>query len=115
MVASSSTPAQVERAFEAELDAIKHAPPSDEEMRKLRNRIEAHFLFGLQSNIARSTQLAEYELYWGDANLLLSELDRYLAVKKEDIQHVAAQYLKAETRSRVEVKPPPQTAAPKEH
>jgi len=104
-VASSSNVAQVQRALDAELDKIKHAPPTDEEMRKLRNRMEARFLFGLQSNIARAQQLAEFELYWGDANLLTTELDKYLAVKKEDIQRVAAQYLKNETRSRIEVKP----------
>ncbi len=104
-VASSATPAQVQAAFDAELQRIKSAPPTDDEMKKLRNRIEAHFLFGLQSNFARAQKLAEFELYWGDANLLLGELDKYLAVKKEDISRVAAQYLKPETRSRVEVKP----------
>jgi zinc protease len=104
-VASSSTSTQVERAFDAELETLKHTPPSDDEMRKLKNRIEAHFLFGLQSNIARAQQLAEYELYWGDANLLLGELDKYLAVKKEDITKAALQYLRTDTRSRVEVKP----------
>jgi zinc protease len=115
-VASSSTPSQVERAFDAELETVKHAAPSDDEMRKLRNRIEAQFLFGLQSNIARAQELAEFELYWGDATLLLGELDKYLAVKKEDITRVASQYLRQETRSRIEVKPAPTApAAPKEH
>jgi len=113
-VASSSTVQQVQNAFDAELHAIQHAPPSDEEMKKLRNRIEAHFLFGLQSNFSRAQQLAEFELYWGDANLLMGELDRYLAVKKEDIARVAAQYLKPETRSRIEVKPPAR-AVQKDH
>jgi zinc protease len=113
-VASSSTVAQVQHAFDVELEAVKHAPPSDEEMRKLRNGIEAHFLFGLQSNFSRAQQLAEFELYWGDATLLLGEVDRYLAVKKEDVMRVAAQYLKPETRSRIEVKPPLSTQ-PKEH
>jgi len=104
-VASSSNVAQVQKALDAELDKVKRTAPSDEEMRKLRNRIESHFLFGLQSNIARAGKLAEFELYWGDATLLLGELDKYLAVKKEDIQRVAAQYLKNEARSRIEVKP----------
>jgi len=113
-VASSSTVQQVERAFDAELELVKHTPPSDDEMHKLRNRIEAHFLFGLQSNFSRAQQLAEYELYWGDATLLLGELDKYLSVKKEDISRVAALYLKAETRSRIEVKPPLATPG-KEH
>ncbi len=113
-VASSSTVPQVQTAFDAELHAIQHAPPTDDEMKKLRNRIEAHFLFGLQSNFSRAQQLAEFELYWGDANLLTGELDKYLAVKKEDVMRVAAQYLKPETRSRIEVKPAAH-AAQKDH
>jgi len=104
-VASTATVPQVQRAFDAILQRIQHAPPSDEEMHKLRNRIEAHFLFGLQSNFARAQKLAEFELYWGDANLLMGELDKYRSVTKQDIERVAAQYLKPETRSRIEVKP----------
>ncbi len=116
-VASSSTVQQVQNAFDAELHAIQRTPPSDDEMKKLRNRIEARFLFGLQSNFARAQKLAEFELYWGDANLLAGELDKYYAVKKEDIARVAAQYLKPETRSRIEVKPPaaPPHAQQKDH
>jgi zinc protease len=41
------------------------------------------FVFGLQSNLARARQLAEYELYDGNAALLRTELDRYLAVTRE--------------------------------
>jgi predicted Zn-dependent peptidase len=113
-VASTATVAQVQGAFDAELARIKAAPPSDDEMRKLRNTIESHFLFGLQSNFARAQKLAEFELYWGDANLLKTELDKFLAVTKDDISRVARTYLKPETRSRIEVKPPPQQAKEKE-
>lgn len=111
-VASSSTVPQVQHAFDAILQQIQHAAPSEADMRKLRNRIEAHFLFGLQSNFSRAQKLAEFELYWGDANLLLGELDKYRAVKAQDIQRVAAQYLKTEDRSRIEVKPGAAGAAP---
>lgn len=114
-VASSSTVPQVQKAFDEELARIQHAAPSDDEMKKLQARIESHFLFGLQSNFARAQQLAEHELYWGDANLLAGELDKYLAVTKADIQRVAAQYLQPSMRSRIEVKPATTAAAPKEH
>ncbi|HEY2365654.1 MAG TPA: insulinase family protein, partial [Polyangiaceae bacterium] len=113
-VASTATVAQVQSAFDAELARIKAAPPSDDEMKKLRNTIESRFLFGLQSNFARAQKLAEFELYWGDANLLKTELDKYFAVTKEDITRVAKLYLKPETRSRIEVKPPPQQQKEKE-
>jgi predicted Zn-dependent peptidase len=111
-VASSSTPAAVEKALFAELARVKASGPTDEEMAKLKARLEAHFLLGLQSNIARAGKLGEYELFFGDANLLATELDRYFAVKKEDIAKVAAKYLVNERLSRVEVKPPPPAPPP---
>jgi predicted Zn-dependent peptidase len=45
------------------------------------------------------------ELYRGDARLLNGELDRYLAVTKDDVKRVVAKYLGPARRSTVEVKP----------
>ena len=42
--------------------------------------------------------LANYEMYFGDANLINTELDRYLKVTKEDIQRVAKKYFKPSNR-----------------
>jgi (2Fe-2S) ferredoxin len=37
--------------------------------------------------------LANYEMYFGDANLVNTELERYMKVTREDIQRVAQKYL----------------------
>ena len=79
--------------------------PSDDEMKKLRNRLRARFLLGLQSNFARAQKLAEFELYRGDANLLNAELDKFLAVSKDDVRRVTAKYITQNRRNLVEVKP----------
>jgi predicted Zn-dependent peptidase len=55
--------------------------------------------------MARSQHLAEFELYWGDANLLKLELDYYLAVSVEDIQRVAGTYFEASNRTVLDVLP----------
>lgn len=83
--------------------------PTDDEMQKLKNRARARFLLGLQSNFARAERLAEMELARGDANLVFGELDRYLAVTKDDIRRVVAKYLTPARRSLVEVKPTVET------
>jgi predicted Zn-dependent peptidase len=57
--------------------------------------------------MARSQQLAEYELYWGDANLLKLELDHYLAVSMEDIKRVAGEYFQPTNRTVLDVAPGP--------
>ncbi len=110
-VASHATVAQVQKAIDAEIARVQRTPPTAKEMEKLRTRLEAHFLFGLQSNFARAQQLARFELYWGDADLLNDEIARYSAVTAEDIRRVAAKYLTPERRSRVEVKPGAQAPA----
>ena len=50
---------------------------------KVKNLVRRQFVFGLQNNLARARQLAEFELYDGNASLLRTELDRYLAVTRE--------------------------------
>ncbi len=104
-VSGKGTVAGVEKGIAEALASLAKTPPSDAEMTKVRNGRASQFLFGLASNYARAAQLATYELYWGDAGLLNSELDRYLAVTKEDVSRVVAKYLLPSRRSRVEVKP----------
>jgi predicted Zn-dependent peptidase len=57
----------------------------------------------------RAKNLARYRLFYGDANLINTELDRYLAVKREDLQRVANKYL---TKEGVNVLRFPVPAAP---
>ena len=78
---------------------------TDRELEKAKNRVHSAFVFGLQSNMARSQHLAEFELYWGDANLLKLELDHYLAVSVEDIKRVASTYFEATQRTVLDVLP----------
>jgi predicted Zn-dependent peptidase len=96
---------QVQKLVDTQIADVARLGPSDEEMKKLRTRIQAQFLLGLQSNFARAQELAELELYRGDATLLNSELDKYLAVTKDDIKRVVGKYLTVNRRSVVEVKP----------
>jgi zinc protease len=104
-LSDKGTIAAVDKMVDDELTALAGAGPSDAEMTKVRNRLSSHILFGLQSNYARAERLASFELYWGDANLINTELDRYLAVSKEDIKRVAAKYLTRARRTHIEVRP----------
>ena len=48
-------------------------------------------------------------MYFGDANLVNTELDRYLAVTKEDIQRVAKKYFAQSNRVVLYYLPKPNT------
>jgi len=81
-----------------EIDKVKGELITDKEFQKLRNQIENTFVSAnaRMSGIAES--LANYHMYYGDANLINTELDRYLAVTKEDIRTAAQKYLNEDNR-----------------
>jgi predicted Zn-dependent peptidase len=107
-----------EKATDALIESLTKDGPTPAEMTKVRNRTEASFLFGLQSNLQRATQLGQYELFWGDARLLNAEPAKYAAVTKDDIQRVLRKYIAPARRTTVEVRPtgmidpPPAPPAP---
>ena len=74
-------------------------------MQKAHNRVAAYFVFGIASNLNRAQRLAEYELYYGNAELMRDELARYQAVTREDVQRVARRYLTPTGRTVLKVMP----------
>jgi predicted Zn-dependent peptidase len=94
--------------YAAIADIAAHGVP-EREMERVHNRMRAYFVMNVQSNLMRAEHLAEYELYYGDATLLRTELDRYLAVTSADIQRVAGQYFTETNRTVLDVVPPPET------
>ena len=105
VMASGHQPKAAQDVIYAELESIAKKGITERELQKAKNRVSAAFVFGLQTNMARSQRLAQYELYWGDANLLKLELDHYLAVTEADIQRVAAEYFDATNRTVLDVLP----------
>ncbi|MFC6996337.1 M16 family metallopeptidase [Rufibacter roseus] len=89
----------LERALDAEIERVKKEPISDQEFQKLRNKIETDYINGLATLEGRTEKLASYHTLYGNTNLINTELDKFLAVTKEDIMRVANQYLTKESRS----------------
>jgi predicted Zn-dependent peptidase len=107
-VAGKAKPEEVAKLLRDEVDKLGKQGPTEAEMTKVKNRIKTQFLMGLQSNIARAQRLAEFELYWGDANLLNSELDKYLAVTAADVKKAVATYLVPQKATHIDVLPAPE-------
>jgi zinc protease len=91
-------PKDLEGAVNAEIERVKTDLVTDAELTKVKNQLETNFvnqnarIFGVAEN------LANYKMYYGDANLINTEIDRYNKVTKEDIRRVAQQYLRPENR-----------------
>jgi zinc protease len=112
-LAGGARVANVGRLVDEQIAKLAQTAPTEAEMTKLRNRVQAHFLLGLQSNFARAQKLAELEVYRGDADLVNLELGRFLAVTADDIRRVVKKYLTRSARATVEVRPASHAPAPK--
>ncbi|MCB0638141.1 MAG: insulinase family protein [Lewinella sp.] len=91
-------PADLEAAIDAEIAKVAEELISEEEFQKLRNQIEASFITSNSSVAGIAESLANYEMYYGDANLINTEIDRYMAVTREDIRAAARKYFVPENR-----------------
>jgi zinc protease len=87
-----------EKSVTAEIDKIKTETISDEEFQKLRNQVENDFVTSNARVAGIAESLANYKMYYGDTNLINTELNRYLAVTKEDIRRVANKYFTKDNR-----------------
>lgn len=87
-----------EKAITAEIERIKTETISDEEFQKLRNQVENDFVSSNSRVAGIAESLANYKMYYGDANLINTELNRYLAVTKDDIKNAAIKYYNTNNR-----------------
>lgn len=91
-------PEDLENAMIAELDKTKNELITENEFQKLRNQVENDFYNTSSTDAGIAEALADYSVYYGDANLINTEIDRYMKVTREDIQRVAKKYLTQENR-----------------
>ena len=93
------TAGQIESAVYAELDSLRHAPPSMAEIQGIRNQLEAGQVRSLTSQLGLAFRLAGSEATYGDWRAGF-RLDRRLAeVRPQDVSRVVDTYLTPENRT----------------
>ena len=100
---------KLDALIDEEVEKVKAEGVTEEEFQKARNNQEAEFASASGAMLSRAKSLARYHVFFGDTNLINTELDRYLAVKREDLQRVAKKYF---TKEGVNVLRYPVPAAP---
>jgi predicted Zn-dependent peptidase len=108
------TPDEMRDAIHKEIDKLKNADVTDEELEMFKTRAQAGLLRGLADNQGLAHQLAEYQTRYGDWREMFRELDRINKVTKADIRRVANKVFidSNRTSARIEFQAPPQPAAP---
>ncbi len=91
-------PKDVESSMDAEVMKVQTELISEVEFQKLRNQVENDFISTNETVQGIAESLANYHTYFGEANLINTEIDRYMKVTREDIQRVAKKYFTKNNR-----------------
>lgn len=89
---SGVDPKDAEAAMDAEVKKLTEELITDKELQKLKNQIESEFVNSNSRVVGIAESLANYHMYYGEANLINTEVNKYLAVTPEDIKNVAKKY-----------------------
>jgi zinc protease len=88
----------VERSLYEEIEQIKDIPPSEREVQKAKNLIEASFIFSQDSLYMQAMKIGMFELL-GDWRLVERYLEGIRKVTPEDVQKAAKKYLNEDNRT----------------
>ncbi|NJM93415.1 MAG: insulinase family protein [Cytophagales bacterium] len=89
---------QVEESINQEVERLQKEPITEYEFQKIKNQVEAQFIQKNSKMYGIAESLADYHVFYGDANLINTEIEKYRKVSVDDIQRVASQYLTPENR-----------------
>ena len=86
-----------EKSVEQILIDFEAAGVADADIEKFKANYESNTINSLASVSGKVSQLASYQTLLGNPNMIKGDLDRYLAVTKEDIMRVFRKYIKGQS------------------
>ena len=92
------SPKDIEASIQDEIEKLKTSLIADNELIKIRNQEETGFIEKNTTVQGKAIELANYHVFFGDANLINSEITKFLTITKEDLERVAKQYLTEKNR-----------------
>ncbi|HEX5554376.1 MAG TPA: pitrilysin family protein [Chitinophagaceae bacterium] len=98
IVNSGITVQALRTAMDKEVDRIKKTTVGAHEFQKVMNQIETDYIGSFSTQLGIAEKLSNYEVYFGNANLINTELSRYKKVTPEDVKRVADKYLNDQDR-----------------
>jgi zinc protease len=89
----------VEEALQREITRLQNEPPSDQELQRAKNQVEATRIFEQDSNFRHAMLLGQAESVGAGWRRIDQFVERIRAVTAKDIQRVAKQYLTQDNRT----------------
>ena len=89
----------VEASIYKEIQRIQDEGPTDEEIARVRNQVEAGRVRRLQSNLGLAFQITDAESLFGDWTTTFKSAELMTTVVSEDVRRAARRYLTSENRT----------------
>src|SRR5690606_28978343 len=96
---------KVRSAIDSQLAQIAQEGPKEADLAKAKQQMQSMFLFGLEATSPRAQYLAQYELFYGDANLLATAVSEFMAITADDVRAATAEFLTPARAASVIVNP----------
>jgi predicted Zn-dependent peptidase len=106
------TTQEIERAVYEELDRVQREPPTDFELQRVRNQIDASSYQRLQSNLGLAFQMSSSEALWHDWRRTFRDQAAQARITGADVQRVAKTYFDRTNRTVATLVRPAQAAGP---
>lgn len=94
--ASGKSLADLEAIIRSSIEEFEKRGVQDDDLIKVKAKMEAMFVFGLQSVRGKVSQLAAYQTFTGNPNFIEQDIARYNGVTKEDVVRVFNKYIKGQ-------------------
>jgi len=95
----------LQKEMDAQIEKLKTEGITKEELEKQINRLEKDFVARNATMAGIAENLANYHVYYGNTNLINTEIDTYRKITVEDVKRVANKYLNSNQRVVIDVKP----------
>lgn len=93
------------KEIDEEIEKIQNELISEREFEKLQNVFENRFVNANATIEGIAGSLATYQMFYGDTNLINTEIEIYRSITREEIRDVARKYLNPNQRMRMEYLP----------
>ena len=88
----------LEQSMDSVINQLKMELVGEREFQKVKNQITTQLVTGNATMAGIAESLANNEVYFGDANLINTELEKYNKVTRQDVLNVAKKYLNKDNR-----------------
>lgn len=87
---------EILKALDEEVEQVKNELVSEEEFQMVKNQLENRFYSSNSSVAGVAESLANYHVYFGNANMINSQLSIYDEITREDLKEIANKYFTKE-------------------